>query len=43
MGRRYTKIGMLEKEIDEMIAQGKSHREIEKYYGWKEIDPYTIF
>lgn len=33
MSRRYTKIGMLEKEIDEMIAQGKNHREIEDYYG----------
>ena len=33
MSRRYTQISMLEKEIDEMIAQGKSHREIEAYYG----------
>jgi len=30
--RRYTRIEVLEAEIDEMLAEGKSHREIEKHF-----------
>ena len=31
--RRYTRIKLLETAIDEMLAQGKSHREIEEHFG----------
>ena len=31
--RKYTRISLLETEIDEMLAQGKSHREIEEELG----------
>lgn len=31
--RRYIRISLLEAEIDEMLAQGKTHREIEAYFG----------
>ena len=31
--RRYTRIDLLEAEIDEMLTEGKSHREIEAYFG----------
>ena len=31
--RRYTRMKLLETAIDEMLAQGKSHREIEESFG----------
>jgi len=31
--RRYTRMKLIEVEIDEMLAQGKSHREIEEHFG----------
>lgn len=31
--RRYTRMKLIEAEIDEMLAQGKSHKEIETHFG----------
>jgi len=41
--RRYTKMRLIETEIDELLAQGKSHREIEIHFGLQGDRPLHSF
>lgn len=41
--RRYTRMSLIEAEIDEMLAQGKSHKEIETHFGLQGDRPLHSF
>jgi hypothetical protein len=41
--RKYTRMKLLEAAIDEMLAQGKTHREIEEHFGLQGDRPLHSF